>query len=57
MRSTKENNLTEELGGNEDEGRVLVEERSELEIRVSPWRRGRCGRMCKGMCPFDAPNQ
>jgi len=57
VRPTEENNLMGELKGNEDEGRDLIEEMSEPEVRVSPWRQGTCGRMCKGMWPLDAPDQ
>jgi len=31
--------------------------RAECEIEVTRWKWGRCGRMCKGTCPLDAPNQ
>jgi len=29
----------------------------ELEPEVTRWKGGRCGRMCHGTCPMDAPVQ
>jgi len=29
----------------------------ELELEVTHWKRGRCGRMCCHTCPIDAPGQ
>jgi len=34
-----------------------TEKRVESEIGVTRWKRGRCGRMCRGTCPLDTPNQ
>jgi len=47
----------EELVGNEDKGVEPTEERSECETMTYPWRQGRCGRMCRGMCPLDVLSQ
>ena len=30
-----------------------VEKKGELETGVAHWKRGRCGRMCRGTCPLD----
>ena len=49
--------LVEEPAGNEDKGLELAEGRSEPETMMFPWGRKRCGRMCRGMCPLDAPSQ
>ena len=34
-----------------------VEKRSKSETRMTHWKRGRCGRMCRGACPLDALDQ
>jgi len=31
--------------------------RAECEIGMNSWKSGRCGRMCRGTCPLDVPDQ
>jgi len=37
----------------EDLGEDIVEEQPVPEVFC--WKRGRCGRICRGTCPMDAP--
>jgi len=47
----------EEPIGNEDKEVEPTKGRSELETMTFPWRHERCGSMCQGICPLDAPRQ
>jgi len=40
-----------------DEEIDSVRKRSEPETGVIRWKWGRCGRMCRGIYPLDAPDQ
>jgi len=52
----EEDNLRKELVGTEDNGVEPGEGRSEPKTTLFPWRRGRCGRICRGKCPLEAPD-
>jgi len=43
------------LEGLEDEGVDYIEKRGEPGVRVTSWKRGKYGRMCRGECPLNAP--
>ena len=45
----------ESLGVKIDSDSVKTE--SEFVTGMTRWKRGRCGGMCKGTCPLDAPDQ
>jgi len=51
---TKEENFEEEPEDLRVENRELVIERDEPKVRVTSWKRGRCGRMCRGECSVVA---
>ena len=34
-----------------------VGKRGEFETEVTRWKRGRCGQICRGICPLDAHDQ